>query len=240
MTISLRINTQKSSSKEINVAVASNFVEPMQEIATLFEAKTNYKVILSFGATGKHYAQINHGAPFDIFFAADVERPKRLEKQGLTIAKSRFTYALGKLVLWSATLTDIDSEGKILAQNNFRHLAIANPRLAPYGKAAQEVLEQKKLWHQLSNKLVYGENINQTFQFVKSGNAELGFVASSQINNPHHTIEGSCWEIPPNLYNPIEQQAVLLTQNHIAQEFIIFVQSEPALNIIHRYGYDTQ
>lgn len=227
----------ESAADEIRVAVASNFVHTMKSIAERFTDKTGHKVILIFGSTGKHYAQIKNGAPFDAFFAADVQRPELLEEEGVALPGSRFTYAVGKIVLWSPKMGYVDSAGNVLEQGGFRYLAIANPKLAPYGKAAQEVLHARRVWASLQENIVRGENIGQTFQFVKSGNAELGFVAYSQIKRPGHPVEGSFWEIPQSLYTPVEQQAVLLKENNAAQAFLRFVKSETSRNLIRDYGY---
>ncbi len=224
---------------EISIAVASNFSKPMQKISRLFEANTGHKVILSIGATGKHYTQIHHGAPFDLFFAADSNRPALLEKDGMILSGSRFTYAIGQLVLWSPKNNYVDSQGKILRTGKFQHLAIANPRLAPYGKAAQEVLQRLGLWERLKQQAVRGENIGQAFQFVKSGNAELGFVAWSQLQENDSTISGSYWKPSTKLYSPIEQQAVQISQSTIAQDFMAFVKTPMVASLIRQYGYHT-
>lgn len=223
---------------EIRVAVASNFSAAIREIAGLFEQESGHRVIPVFGSTGKHYAQIRHGAPFDAFFAADAERPKRLENEGVARPGSRFTYAVGKVVLWSPDATAVDKQGKVLSSGDFRYLALANPKLAPYGKAAEQVMRARGVWGALRGRMVRGENIGQTFQFVNSGNAELGFVANSQIKRPGDTIKGSYWEPPQSLYSPIEQQAVLLKDNGIAREFLDFVKGGKAREIIQGYGYD--
>jgi molybdate transport system substrate-binding protein len=224
---------------EVRVAVASNFAEAMTDIAQRFEASTGHNVKLSSGSTGKHYAQIRNGAPFDLFFAADARRPDLLERAGLAKAGSRFTYAVGKLVLWSPDPNYVDAEGKILEQGDFRHLAIANPKLAPYGRAAQEVLEGRGLWHVLSSRIVRGENIGQAYQFIKSGNAELGFVAYSQIKRPDRPPEGSVWDVPQSSYSPIEQQAVLINDNDAARAFLSFVRQIEISALIREYGYRT-
>lgn len=221
----------------INIAVASNFAEPIKSIARLYEEKSGHRISLVFGATGKHYAQIRHGAPFAAFFAADAHRPELLEQEGIAIPGSRFTYAVGRIVLWSPKQDYVDGEGRILQQRPFRHLAMANPRLAPYGKAAQQFLQARGLWDDLQGYLVRGENIGQTFQFVRSGSADLGFVAYSQVKRPGHPLEGSLWEIPAGEYDPIEQQAVLLEENPVASGFMEFVRSAEAIEIINGYGY---
>ena len=231
------------SSDEIRVAVASNFSPVMKKLAENFEANTHHTVTLITGSTGKHYAQIKHGAPFHIFFAADIERAKRLEEEGDAVIGSRFTYAIGHIVLWSPEAGYVDINNNVLESAEYRHLAIANPKLAPYGKAAQEVLESLELWSSTQVRLVRGENISQTFQFVKSGNAELGFIAYSQIKKSaqfEQKVEGSFWLVPQELYTPIEQQAVLLQDNPVAREFLLFVKSEASKSIIHNYGYSTK
>ncbi|MGW8229256.1 MAG: molybdate ABC transporter substrate-binding protein [Gammaproteobacteria bacterium] len=224
----------------IHVAVASNFREPAREIAARYEQLSGQQLVLSFGSTGKHYAQIRHGAPFDVFFAADVWRPRLLEEEGVAIADSRFTYARGRLVLWSPQKGFIDNQGKVLETGHFIRLAIANPKLAPYGRAAQEVLQVKGLWNAIQPLIVRGENIGQTYQFVKSGNAELGFVAYSQIKRSNQAITGSYWLVPQTLYQPIEQQVIMLRDNSAIRAFIAYVQSPQVQTIIRNYGYDTQ
>ncbi len=229
----------RSTAGEIRLAVASNFAQAMTTIAERFEADTGQKVRLSFGSTGKHYAQIRNGAPFDAFFAADVRRPEMLEREGLALPGSRFTYAVGRIVLWSPREGYVDPEGRVLERGGFRRLAIANPGLAPYGKAAREVLEELGLWDGLSGRLVRGENIGQTFQFVVSGNAELGFVARSQVMRPGRPVGGSFWEVPQELYSPLEQQAVLLRDGLAARAFLEFMRSDEVSRILRDYGYGT-
>jgi molybdate transport system substrate-binding protein len=235
--IILLIITGQTKADEIHVAVASNFTDVIKILAARFEADTDHSITLISGSTGKHYAQIKNGAPFDAFFAADVERPKRLEAEGVAKPGSRFTYAMGKIVLWSPKADYVDETGQVLKQQTFHHLAIANPKLAPYGQAAQAVLQTQGLWASLQGRLVLGENIGQTFQFIKSGNAELGFVAYAQVKRLGHG--GSLWMVPQSLYAPIEQQAVLLKENEVAQAFLSFVKNDTARKIIHKFGYDT-
>jgi len=237
VTVALLFTTGYSFAEDIRVAVASNFSSAMTTLAQRFEADTGHKVTLIPGSTGKHYAQIKHGAPYDVFLAADTKRPEILEQEGLALPGSRFTYAIGKIILWSPIAGIVDSEGKVLEQGAFRYLAIANPRLAPYGKAAQQVLQKRGLWGPLKGKIVRGENIGQTFQFVGSGNAEMGFVAYSQLKRPGQSIAGSFWEVPESLYDPIEQQAVLLKNNKAARKFLLFMKSDWARDMIHRFGY---
>jgi molybdate transport system substrate-binding protein len=222
---------------EIRIAVASNFRLAMEVIARDFASRTGHKVTLIYGSTGKQYAQIQHGAPFDAFFAADSQRPKQLEEDGVAVEGTRFTYAVGKLVLWSPVAGYVDASGDVLKTDDFRHLAIASPELAPYGLAAQQVLQSSGLWESLANRLVRGESIAQAFQFVKSGSAELGFVAYAQIKQPGKPMIGSYWDIPHSLYSPIEQQAVLLRDSEPARAFLQFVQSLEAMEIIETFGY---
>jgi len=223
---------------EIRVAVASNFANTISYLADHFEKESGHKVTLILGSTGKHYAQIKNGAPFDIYFSADSKRPELLDNEGIALPNSRFTYALGKLILWSPKEKLVDKHGAVLEQRNFHHLAIANPKLAPYGRAAKEVLTTLKLWKSLGTKAVRGENIGQAFRFVQSGNAELGFIAYSQVKQSNHDIKGSYWNIPDSLYSPIKQQAVLLKDNDIARDFLSFIKSNQAKNIIKSFGYD--
>lgn len=230
---------QYTQASEARVAVASNFAQTAKVLAKEFERDTGKKITLIFGATGKHYAQIKHGAPFDVFLAADSLRPARLEKEKAAIPGSRFTYAIGKLVLWSPKQNYIAPKGDVLRGTSFNRLAMANPRLAPYGKAAQQVLEKRGLWKKLRSRIVRGENIGQTYQFVKSGNAELGFIAYAQVYLAGQTTKGSHWLVPQKLYTPIKQQAILLKDKPDARQFLSFLQSSTAINIIQNHGYDT-
>ena len=227
--------------EEVSVAVAANFTAPMQTIAADFEKDTGHKAQLSFGATGKFYAQIKNGAPFEVLLAADDETPARLEKEAAAIAGSRFTYAIGKLVLWSPKASYVDDKGEILNKGDFAHLAIANPKLAPYGQAAVEALNALKLNEALAPKLVQGENISQTFQFVSTGNAELGFVALSQVMKDGRISEGSAWIVPANLHQPIRQDAVLLLPGKdkpAAEALLKYLRGDKARAVIKSYGYD--
>ncbi|MCW9013310.1 MAG: molybdate ABC transporter substrate-binding protein [Gammaproteobacteria bacterium] len=235
----LLIIAPQTRAAEIRVAVASNFATTMRLLAEQFEASTDHRVTLIYGSTGKHYAQIKNGAPFDIFFAADTRRPELLEIEGNVVIGSRFTYAQGKLVLWSPQADYVDSDAQILASDQFSHLAIANPRLAPYGVAAKQVLESRGLWHKLKSRIVRGENIGQAFQFVKSGNVPLGFVAYSQILQSGVAVQGSIWQVPQELYTPIEQQMVMLQDNDATRAFLAFVRSDRARAIIRSHGYQT-
>ena len=228
-----------ASAGRIQVAVASNFVTALEVLAGEYTEASGHEVVLASGSTGKQYAQIIHGAPFDLFFAADAERPRLLDEAGATVAGTRFTYALGRLVLWSPLADYVDARGEVLAKGDYRHLALANPDLAPYGAAARQVLRRLGLWEGQAERRVLGENIAQTFQFVTSGNAELGFVALSQLTGPDGDRAGSRWEVPVALYPPIEQQAVLLRDSPAARGFIEFIKSERGRELIRVHGYAT-
>jgi molybdate transport system substrate-binding protein len=224
---------------EVSVAVAANFTAPMKQIAAEFEKETGNNVKLSFGSTGKLYAQIRNGAPFDVLLAADVATPERLEQEGL--AKAPFVYALGRLALWSASPGFVDESGGVLRKGNFDRLAIADPKLAPYGVAATQVIEKLGLSSVLKEKLVMGENIGQTYQFASSGNAELAFVALSQVMQEGKVEKGSHWLVPATLYNPIRQSAALLSSAKdpaSAQALLDFLKGEKAAAIIRSYGYE--
>jgi len=223
--------------EDIRVAAASNIAVPMQSIAAAFESNTSHKVLLSFGSTGKHYAQIRHGAPFDLFFAADENSPERLASEGLAVPDTLYTYAVGHLVLWSRDKSIVDSEGSILAEGAFERLAMANPKHAPYGRAAREVLESLGTWDALQKQIVRGENVTQAFQFVATGNAEIGLVAYSQIIRPGQEISGSWWLVPDSMYNPIRQQAVLIHDKPAARRFLEFVAEPEPQRILVDFGY---
>jgi molybdate transport system substrate-binding protein len=220
-------------------AVAANFTAPMAELAERFESEIGHAVSVISGSTGKHYAQIVNGAPFDVFLAADERRPLELEREGLIVPGSRFSYAVGRLVLWSRDPRMLNAGAEVLSSDSFRRLAIANGRLAPYGRAAREVLERHGLLESLSGRLVQGENVAQTFQFVASGNAELGFVALSQVRSLPAELAGSSWLVPADLHTPIEQQAVLLKDGLTARRFLEFMTGEGARALIRSYGYET-
>jgi molybdate transport system substrate-binding protein len=226
---------------EVQVAVAANFAAPMQAIAAGFEQATGHKAQLAFGSTGKFYAQIKNGAPFDVLLAADDETPARLEKEGMAVAGSRFTYSIGQLALWSAKPGYVDAQAAVLKQGAFRHLALANPKLAPYGAAAVESMDKLGLLPALQPKFVQGENIAQTFQFVSTGNAELGFVALSQVFEGGKLKSGSAWIVPPSLHAPIRQDAVLLARgkdNPAALALLKYLKEDKARAIIKAYGYE--
>ena len=219
------------------IAVASNFSAAMKALASAYFKRSGQRITAAYGSTGKHYAQIRHGAPFDALFAADVRRPQLLEQAGIGIAHSRFTYAIGRLALWSPKPGYVDPQGQILQSGHFAHLAIANPKLAPYGLAAQQVMQKRKLYAALRPRLVFGENIGQTYQFVASGNVPLGFVAWSQLKRPQQQPSGSWWLVPTALHAAIEQQAILLTDNPVAAGFVAFVKSPAGKKILQQFGY---
>lgn len=226
---------------EVSVAVAANFSAPMQRIAAAFERDTGHKAVLSFGSTGRFYAQIRQGAPFQVLLAADDETPRRLESEGLGVAGTRFTYAIGRLVLWSRQPGVVDGQGRVLAGGSFRRLALANPKLAPYGAAAVEVLRRLGLAATLAPKLVQGESIAQTHQFVATGNAELGFVAMSQVFADGRLSEGSAWVVPADLHAPIRQDALLLARGKddaAALALMRYLRSDAAGAVIRAFGYE--
>jgi molybdate transport system substrate-binding protein len=224
----------------LQVAVASNFQGALDSIARSFEEDTGHKIVAISGATGKFYAQITNGAPFEVLLSADQDTPKKLEAEGFTIRGSRFTYATGRLVLWSNRSHYVDRDGLILKAGNFEHLSVANPKTAPYGAAALEVIRKLQLEKSLSPKLVQGENIAQAHQFVVSGNAELGFVALSQVYKEGKLTSGSAWFIPGEMYSTLRQDAVILSQgadNPVAKAFLDYLKSPKALEIMANLGY---
>lgn len=225
---------------EVRVAVAANFTAPMNSIAAAFEQDTGHKALLSFGSTGKFYAQIRNGAPFQVLLAADQDTPARLEQEGQTLAGSRFTYATGRLVLWSGQSGVVDAQGEVLRKGSFEKIAIADPRLAPYGAAAFEVLDRLGLRQTLQAKIIQGENISMAFQWVSSGNATLGFVALSQIMSDGKIAAGSAWIIPTSLHAPIRQDAVALgsaRDQPAATALLAYLKGERAKAIIRAFGY---
>jgi molybdate transport system substrate-binding protein len=223
---------------QVTVAVAANFTAALQRIAPEFEHATGHKVVTSFGATGKLYAQIKNGAPFEALLAADDEAPARLEREGNGIAGTRFTYAIGRLALWSPRPGFVDDQGVILESDKFAHLAIANPKTAPYGAAAEQVLRKRGLRTRINPKLVYGENVTQTFQFVYTGNADLGFVAMAQVRALPAAQAGSHWVVPDSLHDPLRQDAILLADKAAARAFLEHLRSARARAIIEELGYD--
>lgn len=225
---------------EVSVAVAANFTAPMQKIAIEFEKDTGHKVTTSFGATGKFYAQIKNGAPFEVLLAADDETPAKLVKESAAVPGSQFTYAIGKLVLWSAKPAIVDEAGTVLKSASFGHLAIANPKVAPYGAAAIETLKALGAYDTLQPKIVTGESIAQTHQFVSSGNALLGFVALSQVLKDGK-IAGSAWVVPARLYTPIRQDVVILDKGKgkpAPEALLKYLMADKAKAIIQSFGYE--
>ncbi|CAG0124380.1 Molybdate-binding protein ModA [Rhodocyclaceae bacterium] len=240
LVLSMLLLSPCSQAEEVHVAVSANFTAPMKAIAAEFEKATGHRVHLSFGASGKFYAQIKNGAPFDMLLSADEETPAKLEQENLVVPGSRFTYAVGTLVLWSARPDFVDGKGAVLSQGAFTHLAVANPKLAPYGAAAMEALDKLGLRSAVQTKLVQGENIAQTYQFVISGNAELGFVALSQVMKERRITSGSAWIVPASMHRPIRQDAVILNrgrENAAATALSRFLREPRAVAIIQSCGY---
>ena len=226
---------------EVSVAVAANFAAPMQKIAQAFEQDTGHKAVLSFGSTGMLYAQIRNGAPYQILLSADDETPNKLEKEGLGVSGSRFTYATGRLVLWSKQPGFIDDKGEVLRTGKFERIAIANPKLAPYGAAAMETIKKLVLLPALQAKIVQGDNIAQTYQFVATENAQLGFVALSQVFADGKMAQGSAWIVPANAHAPIQQDAILLMKGQdsaAAATLMQYLRGERAKSLIRSHGYD--
>lgn len=224
---------------QAHVAVAANFLAPMKQLVPLFEQSSGHTLVVSSGSTGKFYAQIKNGAPFDVLLAADDETPARLVREGNAVSTQ--PYAIGKLALWSADPGKIDGTDSVLRRGAYTRLAIANPKLAPYGAAAMQVLEKLGLSDAVKDKSVTGENIGQTYQFVVSGNAEIGFVALSQITVDGKLAGGSVWQIPSSLYAPIRQDAALLKRgadNPAAPALLDFLKKPQAQAVIRSYGYD--
>lgn len=229
-----------ASADEVQVAVAANFTAPIQAIATDFEKDTGHKLVAAFGATGQFYTQIKNGAPFEVFLSADDTTPAKLEQEGDTVKGSRFTYAIGTLALWSAKEGYVDSKGEVLKANQYQHLSIANPKAAPYGLAATQVLSKLGLTDTTKAKIVEGQSITQAYQFVSTGNAELGFVALSQIYKDGKLTSGSAWIVPDSLHDPIKQDAVILTKgkdNVAAKALVEYLKGPKAAAIIKSFGY---
>ncbi len=231
---------------DVLVAVAANFAAPMARIASAYTAATGHRVALSSGATGKFYAQIARGAPFDVLLAADEQTPRKLLAEGHGVAGSSFTYAVGSLVLWSAQPGLVDAQGAVLGSPGWRHLSIANPKVAPYGAAAMQVLRARGLEAATAGRIVTGESIAQAYQFVATGNAELGFVALSQVlvpDQPGQPVKGSMWRVPAELHSPIRQDALLLKageRNPAAVALLAFLQGPAARALIAAHGYDAK
>ena len=225
---------------EVSVAVAANFTAPMQQISAAFEKDTGHKVVAAFGATGKFYTQIKNGAPFEVLLAADDETPVKLIKENAAVAGSQANYAIGKLVLWSAKPAFVDGAGEVLKTGGFEHLAIANPKIAPYGAAGIEVMKALGVYDGLQAKIVTGESIAQAYQFISSDNAQLGFVALSQVLKDGK-IEGSAWIVPAKLYSQIRQDAVILEKGRgkpAAEALLKYLKSDKAIAIIKSFGYE--
>jgi molybdate transport system substrate-binding protein len=226
--------------EQVQVAVAANFTAPLQAIAREFEKDTGHSVVTSFGATGQLYAQIQHGAPFEVLLSADESTPAKLDSEGLGVSGSRFTYAVGRLVLWSAKPGYLDGSDAVLKANQYRHLAIADPKTAPYGLAATQVLAKLGLTEAVQSKLVTGQSIAKALHFISTGNAELGFVALSQVYQNGQLSSGSAWIVPDKLHTPIRQDALILKNgehNPAAAAFVDYMQGEKAAVIIKSYGY---
>lgn len=226
---------------QVQVAVAANFAEPIKAVAAVLEKTTGHTLAITVGSTGKLYAQIRNGAPFDVFLAANTAAPAALENDGLAKPGSSFNYANGNLVLWSADAAKVDARGDVLKGSGFRKLAYANPKTAPYGEAAVQVLDKLGLTTALTPKLVQGESIGQAFSFVHTGNAEIGFVAMSQVLEGGKLKSGSMWVVPQALYSPIRQDAVLLNRganNPAAVALVNLLKSPNIKDLIRSYGYD--
>jgi molybdate transport system substrate-binding protein len=230
---------------ELHVAVAANFTGPLATLAPLFESSSGEKLLVSSGSSGELYAQIRQGAPFDVFLSADTDKPQKLESEGLTVAGSRFIYAVGTLVLWSPKPGVVDGQGKVLQTHDYRFIGVANPQTAPYGTAAQQVLTKLGIWDRLNqeHRVVIGENITQTWQFAATGNAELAFVALSQVLQADGSISGSSWRVPQSMYDRIDQGAVVIAaspQKTAAQAFLTWLRTDPAaVAAIRAAGYRT-
>ena len=225
---------------EVQVAVAANFTAPIQAIAKDFEKDTGHKLVAAFGATGQIYTQIKNGAPFEVFLSADDSTPAKLEQEGDTVKGSRFTYAIGTLALWSEKEGYVDGNGDVLKGNTFEHLSIANPKTAPYGLAATQVLAKLGLTDATKAKLVEGQSISQAYQFVSTGNAELGFVALSQIYKDGKVSNGSAWIVPAQMHDPIKQDAVILNKgkdNVAAKALVEYLKGPKAAAVIKSFGY---
>lgn len=229
--------------EEALVAVAANFSAPMQQIAASFQKDTGHQLKMSFGATGGIYAQIKNGGPFDVFLSADQITPQKLEAEGLGVASTRFNYATGQLVLWSRQDGLVDDKGQVLRGKNIQRIALANPKLAPYGVAAWEAMTALGLLEELKPKMVQGDNIAQTYQFVSTQNAQVGFVALSQVFANGQLTSGSAWIVPPHLYKPIRQDVILLKNgkdNSAAKALLIYLKGEKAKAVMKSYGYLTE
>lgn len=241
LTLSLCFTPHTATADEVLVAVASNFIKPMQAISKQFTQETGHEVKLAFGSSGKLMAQIKHGAPYDLFLSADKDKVTRLLANKLAIAGSEFIYAQGRLVLWSSKQGLVDGTSNILKSNHFQRIAVADAKLAPYGKAAEQVIDKLDIHEHIKPRMVKGENISQTYQFVHTGNAELGFIALSQITQHAEINKGSSWLVPDTYHQAIEQYAVTLNrakENPAAKALSHFLQQESTLTLIGSFGYD--
>jgi molybdate transport system substrate-binding protein len=244
-TFSLIISTltisTTTSAAEVKVAVAANFAQTLKEISTVFEQDTGHKLAITQGSTGKLYAQISQGAPFEVLLSADDETPEKLITEGKAITGTRFTYAIGRLALWSPKPDLVDEGGQVLKTDKFRYVAIANARVAPYGRAAVQVMQKLGALSSIEPRVVQGESITQTFQFVSTGNAQLGFVAMSQIVSEGKIIKGSAWRVPAHWHSPLQQEAILLAagkNNPTATAFLAYLKTDKAKSVIRSFGYD--
>jgi molybdate transport system substrate-binding protein len=238
LAVSLHANASAATAQ---VAVAANFAEPIKAIGAVLEKTTGHTIRITLGSTGKLYAQIKNGAPFDVLLAADVTTPHKLEQEGLAQPGSRFTYARGKLVLWSAQAGRVDAKGQVLTAANLGNVAYANPKVAPYGDATVQAIDKLGLTSALTPKLVQGESIGQAFTFAATGNADVGFVAMAQVLEGGRLKSGSMWVVPQTLYSPIEQDAVVMQKaasNEAAQALMKLLKSPAIKNLIRSYGYD--
>lgn len=241
LAIVLTLAAASAHAAEVSVAVAANFTAPMQKIAAAFEQATGHKAMLAFGSTGRFYAQVKNGAPFQVLLSADDETPARMEQEGLAVAGTRFTYAIGRLVLWSASPGVVDGQGEVLKKPGEGKVAIADPKLAPYGAAAVEAMQKLGVAQGLQPRIVQGESISQAYQFVATGNAQLGFVALSQVMVDGKVDRGSHWVVPGSLHAPIRQDAVLLPagrDNPAATALLAFLRGDAARAIIRAHGYE--
>lgn len=241
LTLLATLGAAWSHAAQVSVAVAANVAAPMQKIAQAFAQDTGHTAVVALGSTGKFYTQIKNGAPFQVLLAADDETPARLDKEGLAVAGTRFTYATGRLVLWSKTPGLVDDQGAVLRKGTFPHIALADPKLAPYGAAARQTLEKMGLLAALQPRMVQGENIGQAYQFVASGNAALGFVALSQVMAEGRLAEGSAWVVPAHWHAPLRQDAVLLSSgqdNPAALALLAYLKGEKARTILRAFGYE--
>lgn len=222
---------------DLRVAVAANFSDVLAALAPGYEASTGNTITSIPGSSGKHYAQIRNGAPVDAFLSADARRPALLEQAGIGVTGTRFTYASGRLALWAPAAASADTVRARLESGDYEHLAIANPRLAPYGAAALETLQNMGLWDAARSRIVTGENVGQAFHFVASGNAGLGFVALSQVKHPGVATRGAAWIVPEWLHAPIEQQALLIRDSEAGRAFMTYLAGARARSVIRDYGY---